>query len=135
MPGAYRCPGGKPGTSGPSGGDSVGVDPRLPDAVRQALRDQFPVTETELVVYPTNFACPSAVLRDPKTGTFPEGVPARLFFGQAALATSSDVRGQALVDAKVPASQARAIGFAFAQNNESGVDTLTVTASDWWYDV
>ena len=32
------------------------------------LADKFPIAETELVVYPTNFACPSAVLRDPKTG-------------------------------------------------------------------
>jgi gamma-glutamyltranspeptidase/glutathione hydrolase len=51
-----------------SGGDSVGIDPRLPDAVKKALAEKFPVTETELVVYPTNFACPSAVLRDPKSG-------------------------------------------------------------------
>jgi len=52
-----------------SGGEAVGVDPRLPQAVRSALADQFPVAETELVVYPTNFACPSAVLRDQKLGT------------------------------------------------------------------
>jgi gamma-glutamyltranspeptidase/glutathione hydrolase len=51
-----------------SGGDMVGVDPRLPDAVRKALADKFPVNETELVVYPTNFACPSAVYRDPESG-------------------------------------------------------------------
>jgi gamma-glutamyltranspeptidase/glutathione hydrolase len=48
-----------------SGGETVGVDPRLPDAVRSALAEHFPITETELVVYPTNFACPSAVLCDP----------------------------------------------------------------------
>ena len=42
----------------------------LDDAIaqRNALREQFPVEETELVVYPTNFACPSAVLRDPNGG-------------------------------------------------------------------
>lgn len=51
-----------------SGGETVGVDPRLSDSVRKALREQFPVEETELVVYPTNFACPSAVLRDPNGG-------------------------------------------------------------------
>jgi gamma-glutamyltranspeptidase/glutathione hydrolase len=51
-----------------SGGDTVGVDPRLSEAIRNALSDQFPIAETELVVYPTNFACPSAVLRDPKEG-------------------------------------------------------------------
>jgi gamma-glutamyltranspeptidase/glutathione hydrolase len=51
-----------------SGGETVGVDPRLPDPIRNALREQFPVEQTELVVYPTNFACPSAVLRDPNGG-------------------------------------------------------------------
>ena len=47
-----------------SGGEAVGVDPRLPQEVRAALAAQFPTMETELVVYPTNFACPSAVLQD-----------------------------------------------------------------------
>ena len=51
-----------------SGGDFVGVDPRHPQAVQQALAGKFPVSLTELVVYPTNFACPSCVLRDPATG-------------------------------------------------------------------
>ncbi len=51
-----------------SGGDAVGVDPRQPDSVQQALAAKFPLSLTELVVYPTNFACPSAVLRDPATG-------------------------------------------------------------------
>jgi gamma-glutamyltranspeptidase / glutathione hydrolase len=51
-----------------SGGDSVSVDPQLPDSVRGALADQFPTVATELVVYPTNYACPSAVLRDPVEG-------------------------------------------------------------------
>lgn len=53
-----------------SGGDSVGVDPRLSEAIRSALKNQFPVNPTELVVYPTNFACPSAVLRDPESGVY-----------------------------------------------------------------
>jgi len=53
-----------------SGGDTVGVDPRLPEAVRNALAAKYPVSETELVVYPTNFACPSAVLRDAAGGEF-----------------------------------------------------------------
>jgi gamma-glutamyltranspeptidase/glutathione hydrolase len=52
-----------------SGGDTVGVDPRLPEVIRKALADAFPTVETELVVYPTNYACPSAVLRDPRAGT------------------------------------------------------------------
>ncbi|MDB5809554.1 MAG: gamma-glutamyltransferase [Betaproteobacteria bacterium] len=51
-----------------SGGDTVGVDPRHPVEVRQALGAKFPTNMTELVVYPTNFACPSSVLRDPATG-------------------------------------------------------------------
>jgi gamma-glutamyltranspeptidase/glutathione hydrolase len=51
-----------------SGGDTVGVDPRLPQALQQTLADRFPVNLTELVVYPTNFACPSAVFNDPGTG-------------------------------------------------------------------
>jgi gamma-glutamyltranspeptidase/glutathione hydrolase len=51
-----------------SGGETVGVDPRQPPEVQQALAAKFSVNLTELVVYPTNFACPSAVLRDPATG-------------------------------------------------------------------
>jgi len=51
-----------------SGGDTVGVDPRHSAATKQALAGKFPLSMTELVVYPTNFACPSAVLHDPKTG-------------------------------------------------------------------
>lgn len=51
-----------------SGGDTVAMDPRLPIAVRKALAEAFPTQEIELVVYPTNYACPSAVLREPKTG-------------------------------------------------------------------
>jgi gamma-glutamyltranspeptidase/glutathione hydrolase len=51
-----------------SGGDAVGVDPRLPAMVQEALAARFPVTPTELVVFPTNFACPSAVYCDPGTG-------------------------------------------------------------------
>jgi len=51
-----------------SGGDTVGVDPRLPPAVQEALAAKYPVAATELVVLPTNFACPSAVYRDPATG-------------------------------------------------------------------
>jgi gamma-glutamyltranspeptidase/glutathione hydrolase len=51
-----------------SGGDSVSVDPRMSDSIRKALADRFPTVDTELVVYPTNYACPSAVLRDPNEG-------------------------------------------------------------------
>lgn len=51
-----------------SGGDAVGVDPRLPQEVQEALAAEFPVALTELTVYPTNFACPSAVLKDPASG-------------------------------------------------------------------
>lgn len=51
-----------------SGGERVGVDPRLPQEVLDALGEKFPTHSTEFVVYPTNFACPSAVLNDPATG-------------------------------------------------------------------
>ncbi len=51
-----------------SGGETVGVDPRHAPGVQKMLAAKFPVSPTELVVYPTNFACPSAVLRDPVSG-------------------------------------------------------------------
>lgn len=51
-----------------SGGELVGVDPRLPADIKAELAKEFNLAETELVVYPTNFACPSAVLRDPDSG-------------------------------------------------------------------
>jgi hypothetical protein len=44
------------------------VDPRLPSAIQKRLGESFPTQLTEFVVYPTNFACPSAVLRDPDSG-------------------------------------------------------------------
>jgi len=44
----------------------VALDPRLPETVRKALAKKFPTRLNELLVYPTNFACPSAVLRDTK---------------------------------------------------------------------
>jgi gamma-glutamyltranspeptidase / glutathione hydrolase len=47
-----------------SGGELVGIDPRISPEVRAALEREFQVSETELVVYPTNFACPSGVMRD-----------------------------------------------------------------------
>lgn len=51
-----------------SGGDTVGVDPRHDDDIKQALAAHFPLNMTELTVYPTNFACPSAVLHDAESG-------------------------------------------------------------------
>ncbi len=51
-----------------SGGETVSIDPRLPDSIKTALAAQFPTADTELVVYPTNYACPSAVLREPPSG-------------------------------------------------------------------
>jgi len=36
--------------------------------VKNALADAFPTVETELVVYPTNYACPSSVLQDARGG-------------------------------------------------------------------
>lgn len=49
-------------------GDTVGVDPRLPEAVRNALTAAYPVSINELLVYPSDFACPSAVLCDTAGG-------------------------------------------------------------------
>jgi gamma-glutamyltranspeptidase/glutathione hydrolase len=46
--------------------DFVAMDSRMPMTVRKALERKFSVRVNELVVYPTNYACPSAVLRDPK---------------------------------------------------------------------
>lgn len=46
--------------------EHVALDPRLPPAVHKALSRKFPARINELVVYPTNYACPSAVLRDAK---------------------------------------------------------------------
>jgi gamma-glutamyltranspeptidase/glutathione hydrolase len=51
-----------------SGGERVGVDPRLPQDVKSELGGRFPVHPAELAVYPANFACPSAVLNDLRTG-------------------------------------------------------------------
>jgi gamma-glutamyltranspeptidase/glutathione hydrolase len=45
----------------------VALDPRLSAAVRKALAAKFPTRLNELVVYPTHYACPSAVLRDTKS--------------------------------------------------------------------
>ena len=46
-----------------SGGDTVGIDPRMPQAIKDALGNAYPLHETELAVYPTNFACPSSVVQ------------------------------------------------------------------------
>ena len=46
--------------------EHVAVDPRLPPALRKAIAARFPTRLNELVVYPTNYACPSAVLHDAK---------------------------------------------------------------------
>jgi hypothetical protein len=35
--------------------------------VRKALAKKFPIRLNELVVYPTHYASPSAVLRDPRS--------------------------------------------------------------------
>jgi gamma-glutamyltranspeptidase/glutathione hydrolase len=51
-----------------SGGDAVGIDPRLAPETRAALAREFPLSETEFLVYPTNFACPSGVMRDWASG-------------------------------------------------------------------
>lgn len=51
-----------------SGGELVSIDPRLPEAVKRALAEKFPLQPADLLTYPTNFACPSAVLDDASTG-------------------------------------------------------------------
>ncbi len=51
-----------------SGGDVVTVDTQMPGVIRNALADEFPVEPVELLVYPTNYACPSAVLHDADSG-------------------------------------------------------------------
>lgn len=51
-----------------SGGETVGVDPRIAADIRAALQREFKLEESECVVLPTNFACPSAVMRDWSTG-------------------------------------------------------------------
>jgi len=51
-----------------SGGDTVTVDPLLPGVVRQALAEEYKVEPAEFLVYPTNYACPSAVLHDAGRG-------------------------------------------------------------------
>ena len=51
-----------------SGGETVTYDPLLPSAIRNALAEEFPTEPVELVVYPTNYACPSAVLHDAASG-------------------------------------------------------------------
>lgn len=50
-----------------SEGEYVALDPRLPATVRKALTEKFTTRLNELVVYPTNYACPSAVLHDAKS--------------------------------------------------------------------
>ena len=51
-----------------SGGEHVSVDPRLSLEVKNALSEKFTVHPAELAVYPANFACPSAVLNEARTG-------------------------------------------------------------------
>ncbi len=51
-----------------SGGEHVGIDPLLPQEVKSALSEKFTVHPAELAVYPANFACPSAVLEELRTG-------------------------------------------------------------------
>ena len=51
-----------------SGNPHVDYDPRLPlDAIR-ALSDRYEMRASEATIYPTNYACPSAVMVDPSTG-------------------------------------------------------------------
>jgi gamma-glutamyltranspeptidase/glutathione hydrolase len=51
-----------------SGGPAVGADRRLAPEILAALEARFTVQETESMVWPKLFACPSAILRDPASG-------------------------------------------------------------------
>ena len=51
-----------------SGEPEVSVDPRLPDAVFEAVARRMAARRVELVVLPTNYACPCAILVDGATG-------------------------------------------------------------------
>ncbi|MBM3516413.1 MAG: gamma-glutamyltransferase [Alphaproteobacteria bacterium] len=51
-----------------SGGDVVGLDDRLPDAVRQAVAARYPTRVDRHGVYPALFACPNLVARDGASG-------------------------------------------------------------------
>ena len=44
-----------------SGGEFVGVDYRMPKEIVEKIESKFPVKLEELLVYPTNFSCPSGV--------------------------------------------------------------------------
>ncbi|HSE77139.1 MAG TPA: gamma-glutamyltransferase [Alphaproteobacteria bacterium] len=52
-----------------SGEPQASVDSRLPEAVFDAIAARMPVRRVELVVLPTNYACPSAILVDGATGS------------------------------------------------------------------
>jgi gamma-glutamyltranspeptidase/glutathione hydrolase len=51
-----------------SGEDRAVLDVRMPADVERAVAVLMPVTREPTSVYPVQFACPSAVLRDPATG-------------------------------------------------------------------
>jgi gamma-glutamyltranspeptidase / glutathione hydrolase len=51
-----------------SGGPAVGADRRLPPEIIAALEARFAIQETDAMVWPKLFACPSAILRDPASG-------------------------------------------------------------------
>jgi gamma-glutamyltranspeptidase / glutathione hydrolase len=51
-----------------SGGPEIDYDPALPVDVRAALTQRFQANALEAAVFPSNYACPSAVMIDPQTG-------------------------------------------------------------------
>jgi gamma-glutamyltranspeptidase / glutathione hydrolase len=51
-----------------SGGPAVVADKRLAPEIVKALEARFAVRRLEAMVQPKLFACPSAILRDPRTG-------------------------------------------------------------------
>ena len=51
-----------------SGGATANVDIRFGDDVVAAVEETLPAVRVEDSVFPSNFACPNAVLDDPATG-------------------------------------------------------------------
>jgi gamma-glutamyltranspeptidase / glutathione hydrolase len=51
-----------------SGGQDLDYDPSLPVDVRAILTQRFQANALEAAVFPSNYACPSAVMIDPQTG-------------------------------------------------------------------
>jgi capsular polysaccharide biosynthesis protein len=67
--------------------------------------------------------------RDEK-GNIPENVPDNLFFGQAAIAQSSELHNDALDAAHIPQNARPGIGFGYSASDSGALLTFSVTAHD-----